>query len=161
MAERHEIIDALEGLAVHCRLPLMSVDDRSRWMADWCADLREYPIDSIRTACQRWRHGDNTKFPIIGQFLPLVRAVTAKPKVETWGEWKPLSDEAYEALSLDDKIRHHQIMAVEARKKAGAQWANGAPVAAEDMPERWHGWRAKAANHDAEAKRLMAYRKSA
>ncbi len=37
-----EIIDALESLAVHCPPKLMTVEDKSRWMADWCEDLRDF-----------------------------------------------------------------------------------------------------------------------
>ncbi|MFZ2252670.1 MAG: hypothetical protein WAW13_00680 [Minisyncoccia bacterium] len=157
MADRNEIIDALDSLAVHCRPPLMTIDDRSRWMADWCKDLASFPAESIRIACDRWRNGQDRKFPMPGQLIPLVRAVTVKgdgastaPKV-----WGPVSDAEYEAMSLRDKARHQSLLALDATNRAGPQWRNKTPIPAEDMPQEWHDLHRKAANHHAEAARLM------
>lgn len=156
MASREEITDALDGLAVHCRPPLMSVDDRSRWMADWCKDLAQFPAEAIITACDRWRNGQDRKFPMPGQLIPLVRAVTprgdnsAAPKV-----WGPVSDAEYEGMTLREKARHQSLLATEATRRAGPQWRNKAPVPAEDMPPSWHDLHAKAKGHHAEAARLL------
>lgn len=154
---RPEIAEALEGLAVHCRPPLMSVDDRSRWMADWCRDLAGFPPESVRTACDRWRNGSDRKFPMPGQLIPLVRAVTVRgpsgggaPK-----PWGPLSDYEYEALSIRDKARHHTLLATAATTRAGPMWRHGQPVEASEMPDDWHALHRTAKGHHEEAARLM------
>lgn len=165
MAEAHDIREEIESLAVHCRPPLMSVEDRSRWAADWCEDLKDFPIEAIRHACRRWRNGTIPKFPMLGQLVPLIRAAdhgSAKgSKVETW---RPLSDAEYRALPLNAKIRHQQILAHEARKTGGPMWTGGQfgkAVAADDMPPKWHDAQRRAKAHEAEAKRLREYRTQA
>lgn len=165
MADTHDIRQEIEALAVHCRPPLMSVEARSLWLADWCEDLKEFPIDAIRHACRRWRNGTNPKFPMLGQLVPLIRAAdhgAAKgPKVETW---RPLSDDEYRALPLNAKIRHHQILAHEARKTGGPMWTGGQlgkPIAIADMPAKWRDAQRRAKAHEAEAKRLREYRTQA
>lgn len=157
MADQAEILDALESLAVHCRPPLMSVEDRGRWMADWCNDLKEFPAHAIQTACQRWRTGTNPKFPMAGQFLPLVRSVNARGAVDPNAKakaWEPASDADYQAMSLSRKIEEHTLLAMQADRLAGPMWGNGAPIALEEMPPAYHDHKAKAANHRAEAARL-------
>lgn len=129
MADRTEIVDALESLAVHCRPPLMSVDDRSRWMKDWCDDLRQFPGDAIRTACGRWRQGENTKFPTPGQLLPLVRSI-AKPAHRPAADdiptvWKWPSEEELSGMTLREKRRQYLIMANEAHGRAGPMGNDG------------------------------------
>lgn len=123
MADRIEIVDALESLAVHCRAPLMSVEDRSRWMRDWCDDLKEFDGDAIRLAITRWRQSENTKFPTPGQLLPLVRMASKRnrspadsdnPRVWTWP-----SEQELEGMTLHERRRQYLIMAFEARGKAG------------------------------------------
>lgn len=156
MTDMNDIIDTLESLALHCRPPLMSVEDRSRWLRDWCDDLREFPIEATRQAAMKWRRGDVQKFPTPGQFLPMVRAFVgaggAAPQVAE--PWKPIGDEAYDRLTLTEKIRHQRILANEAYGKAGPMWRGGKPATAEEMPESWHVWRQRARNHDDEAMRL-------
>lgn len=129
-------------------------------MRDWCRDLRDYPIEAIERGCQRWREvAQKDSFPRLSELRPLIEQAVVKPKaVQIHREWRHLSDEEYEALSLRDKIDHRKILANECRKAAGPQWVNGVKghaVAAEDMPEAWHAWRAKAAAHDREAARLQ------
>lgn len=160
MADRHDIAEEIEALAVHCRPPLMSVEDRSRWTADWCEDLKDFPIEAISHACRRWRNGTNPKFPMLGQLIPLIKAADPKgakgQKVEAW---RPLSDDEYRDLPLKAKIRHHQILAHEARKTGGPMWTGGQfgkPIAAADMPPKWHDAQRRGKAHDAEAKRLRA-----
>lgn len=155
MAEATEIMDALESLALHCRPPLMSVDDRARWMRDWCEDLRSYDIAAIRAATAKWRSGESQKFPTPGQLLPLVRVLVGGPISDgPIGPWRPITDEAYDALSLAEKIRHQRILASEARSKAGPMWRNGRPAGPDEMTDRWRIWIERARNHDAEAARL-------
>ncbi|MBR7619964.1 hypothetical protein JKL49_11240 [Phenylobacterium sp. 20VBR1] len=160
MADRLDIADALESLAVHCRPPLMSVEDRSRWMVDWCSDLANFPIEAIKLACTRWRQGENTRFPTPGQLLPMVRAVLpAKgdgPKVE---RWRPISGEDYRQLPIRDKIRHLQIELSELMTDAGPMMINegefrGRRLTPDEMPAKWHDAQARAAMIDAEIKRL-------
>ena len=155
MADRNDIIEALEALAIHCRPSLMGIDERAVWLRDWCNDLAGEDIEAIRVGCQRWRGGTNHKFPMVGQLMPLIRAATVKkgdgplPQV-----WSPISDAEYNALSLNDKIRHHQIAASEAGYKAGPMWRDGRPLEISEMSAAWHHWRGVKANHLAEVKRL-------
>lgn len=163
MAEKHEVIEAIEALATHCRPPLMGVEERVRWTMDWCADLRDFPIDNVRMACQRWRQGDDRKFPMPGQLLPMVRATMRRAEVSGKPEpWRPLSDAEYHGLSVREKIRHHQIMASEASCKGGPMYRqNGAGgraehLTADQMPEKWHAARREVEFHNAEVKRLRS-----
>lgn len=165
MADKSDIIDEIERLTVHCRPPIMEADLRAGWLADWCADLAEFPIEAVRLAIRDWRHGGQSKFPTPGQLLPLVRArlpAQKGPKVEVWRE--PTEDE-YRAMTVREKIRHHHIMAHEAGVKAGPMWRNPEGAAnirrpmpghltIEEMPPTYHHWKRMQANHAAEAKRL-------
>ena len=160
MADRLDIANALESLAVHCRPPLMSVEDRSRWMVDWCSDLASFPIEAIKLACTRWRQSENTRFPTPGQLLPMVRAVLpAKgegPKVEAW---RPISDDEYRQLPIREKIRHLQIVRSELMTNAGPMIKNegsfkGRHLTPDEMPPKWHDAKARAAVIDAEINRL-------
>ena len=83
MAERDDIIEAIEGLTVHCRPPLMSSEERARWLMDWCEDLKDAPLAAIKHACSRWRQGEDRRFPTPGQLLPMVRAVAAVGRIIT------------------------------------------------------------------------------
>lgn len=161
MADHHEIREEIEALAVHCRPPLMSVEDRARWAADWCDDLKDYPIDAIRHACRKWRMGTVSKFPMLGQLLPLIRAADheAAARGRKDEAWRPLTDDEYRGLTLREKIRHHQILAHQARTKAGPMWTEGEkgrPLTRDQMPQRWHELQAQADGHDAEVRRLRA-----
>ena len=149
MAERLEIIDTLESLAVHCRLPLLTVDERSRWMEDWCADLRPFPVEAIKTACARWRTGESAKFPTPGQLLPLVRAVAPHGQTQDRGAntpWAWPSDDELASMPLRERRRQHQIMANVCRTRAGPMDAQGNHA----RPE----WIERSRNHAHEASRL-------
>lgn len=165
MANKPEIIDVIEGLTVHCRPPIMEASARASWLADWCSDLADFPIESIRLAVRDWRHSASGKFPTPGQLLPLVRS---KLPIESKGrpqDWAPLSDDEYRALPIRDKIRHQLILAHEAGCKAGPMWRNpegggkmSRPVDGrlmpEDMPPTHRHWTEVRASHMAEVKRL-------
>jgi hypothetical protein len=152
MASRIEIVEAIEALAVHCRPPLMGVDERDRWLRDWCDDLKNFTDDAIKTGCARWRQGTNPKFPLPGQLLPLVRAVqaTGNANVKQGEIWRELTDAEYDRLTMRENIRHQQILASNAYSKAGPQLK-----AAEEMPDAWHLWRKIGAEHAAEARQLQ------
>jgi hypothetical protein len=165
-----EIVDEIERLAVHCRPPLMQVEQRESWLRDWCDDLAGFEIEAIRSACREWRQSGAQKFPTPGQLLPMVRKRTAGPRADGGAlqPWRELSDGEYEALSLRDKIRHQRILAAEAYRKAGPMWRNGAGganpakpvkghVAPDQMPDTWRYWTDIARSHDAEAQRLASY----
>lgn len=160
MADRIDIVDALESLAVHCRPPIMSVEDRSRWMKDWCSDLANFPVEAIKLACTRWRQSDNTRFPTPGQLLPLVRAVVpAKAEGGKPEAWRPISDDEYRALPIREKIRHLQIVRSELTSAAGPMIKNegafkGRHLTRDDMPESWHDAHRRAETIDQEIKRL-------
>lgn len=160
MADRLDIANALESLAVHCRPPLMSVEDRSRWMVDWCSDLASFPIEAIKLACTRWRQSENTRFPTPGQLLPMVRAVLpakgSGPKVEAW---RPISDDEYRQLPIRDKIRHLKIVLSELMTNAGPMMVNegsfrGRHLTPDEMPAKWHDAKARAAVIEGEISRL-------
>lgn len=127
MADPAEVMNLLESLATHCRPPLMSVDAKSRWMADWCADLKPYPVEDIEAACRRWRQSENTKFPMPGQLLPLLRAQT-KPTAEGAPNnqaWTWPTDDELAAMTLRERRRSLLIMAHETRSKAGPMDRDG------------------------------------
>jgi hypothetical protein len=172
MANKPEIIDEIEGLAVHCRPPIMEVGQRSSWLGDWCNDLAEFEIEAIRGACREWRQSGAIKFPTPGQLLPMVRKrASADRAADHNGPWRPLSDAEYGALGLREKIRHQQILAAEARRKAGPMWRNppgGASiqrpkpghVEPHEMSPAYRKWSEIASGHEAEAKRLRGYLRS-
>lgn len=166
MAARDEIIDCIEALAVHCRPPLMSIEQRALWLRDWCSDLAEFPTDAIATACRKWRHSGSNKFPTPGQLLPLVRDSLPSshgPRVEPWRE---LTEDEYRALSVREKIRHRLILAHEARTKAGPMFRTqrammgrptGEHLTPEQMPDTWRRWTQIAEGHEAEVARLREH----
>lgn len=148
MADRLEIIDALESLAVHCRLPLMDVDARSRWMQTWCEDLRDFPVEAIKTACRNWRQGEITKFPTPGQLLPMVRSALPRAKLEGSNNapWAWPSDAELDAMPISEQRRNHLIMASQCRSRVGPMNADRE----HPRPE----WLVRAAHHDSEVGRL-------
>lgn len=166
MASRPEILSAIEALEVHCRAPLMSVDQRSMWLNDWCKDLADFPGNCIEQACRQWRHSGQTRFPTPGQLIPLVRAALPVDRSSADNAvWRPLSDEEYRGLTIREKIRHQMILSHEARRKAGPMFRNtssggamsrasGQHIVPEDMPPIWRKWNSVASDHEAEAARL-------
>jgi len=165
MADKSDIIDEIERLTVHCRPPIMEADLRAGWLADWCADLTEFPIEAIRLAIREWRHSGSNKFPTPGQLIPMVRGKLPPEKREREGDWRELSDDEYRALSVREKIRHQLILAHRAGAKAGPMWRNPENTAnirrpmpghipLEEMPGAYHHWKHVEAQHLAEAKRL-------
>lgn len=150
MADRTEIVDALESLAVHCRAPLMSVDDKARWMRDWCEDLRQFPIEHIRAATTHWRQGDSVKFPTPGQLIPLIKAQAKERRQEDSAAelWRWPSEEQLADMSLSEKRRQHLIMAHECSSKAGPMNAGGE----HPRPE----WIMRAREHRREAQDIAA-----
>jgi hypothetical protein len=169
MAERTEISAELNALSVHCRPPIMEVEQRALWLRDWCSDLAEFPIEAVRIACRKWRLSGATKFPTPGQLMPLVRENLPTEKGEAAREWSPADDAEYRAMSVREKIREHQILAQQAYRKAGPMFRNGSASGApmskasgthltpEEMPASHAHWVAQAQNHLADAQRLRQY----
>lgn len=153
---RIEIVKELRALEQFCTFKAVrSGEESERFLKDYLADIQEFPLEAIQKACQKWRTSGQTKFPVPGQLIPLIRGfVSAAPATEQVDAWKPLSDLAFDALGLRDKIRHHRILANEARRKAGPMWVNGKPATPEEMPPHWHEWMSRAENHQAEGQRL-------
>lgn len=165
MADKPDIIDAIESLTAHCRPPLMDTDQRARWLRDWCADLATYPLNAIQSACRNWRRGGSLKFPTPGQLLPLVRdalPVEKSPAVQIWREATP---DEFRAMSVRDKIRELTILAHQARTKAGPMFRNTTPAGSlakvsgkhiepHEMPDTYRRWTAIAEEHEAEIGRL-------
>lgn len=164
---RIEIVKELRALEQFCTFKAIRTGEESeRFLKDYLADVQEHPLEAIQKACAEWRKSGATRFPTPGQLIPLIRKhVAVERSAGRPAPWRPLSDEAYERLTLAEKVRHHRIAASEARRKAGPMWKNppggadlrrAAPghVAPEAMSERWRLWSARADNHDAEARRL-------
>jgi hypothetical protein len=165
MAEKTEIADAIEALAVHCRPPLMSVDQRLLWLRDWCTDLAQFPLDAITTACCKWRHSGSAKFPTPGQMLPLVRDSLPVEKAVAVRPWSPAGQSEFAAMSVREKIRELTILAHQARTKAGPMFRNTTPrgvtakvsgkhLGPEDMSVAYRGHTAEAERIEAEIGRL-------
>lgn len=161
-----DIIDEIEALAGHYIRPVRSSSEHQRWLADYVADLKKFPVHAISTACQMWRsNAANSRCPTPGQLAALCQASYRDPRAmaERATVWAELSDADYERLSLREKIRYQEIAAYEARKKIPAMWWNGRPVTADELPaeraERWRTWSAQARRHYDEAGRLAKFLK--
>lgn len=160
-SERIEIIKELRALEQFCTFKsVRSGEEQERFLKDYLADIQEYPLEAIQRACAAWRKSGATKFPTSGQLIPLIRQHVSEDRGPRLQPWRELSDDEYAALPLRDKIRHHEILAHDAARKAGPQWLNGKPATPEEMPPTWHRWLEIARNHRAEAKRLKAYLRS-
>lgn len=159
MATDIEIRGELEALGTHCRAPLMETNQRALWLRDWCADLAEYPIEAIRTACRRYRNSEATKFPTPGQLIPMVKSA-AKPELRAGVKalpWEPATQEAYEALSLTEKIFENRALAKIAYRKAGPMWKHGRPATPEELGPVWRAYNDQAVAYEAEAARLSKF----
>ena len=156
MASFDEISEAINDLARHCRLPIMSEDQRAGWLRDWCTDLKAYPAEAVRHGCQQWRRtATKEAFPKFSELRPLIEAVVTRSQVgEKIEAWRRLSEGDYRALTLREKVRYLTVLAIDLRKEAGPQWGGGGPKLAEEMPPVWHSLRAEADEADSEAKRL-------
>lgn len=164
MAEKHEVIEAIESLATHCRPPLMGVEERVAWVKDWCSDLQDFPIENVRLACQRWRQGEDRRFPLPGQLIPLIRATLRQGGDSGRPEpWRPLTDQEYWDLPVREKIRHHQIMVAQAGFRGGPMFSQtgskmkSGHLTREEMPPVWHDAQDEIALHNAEIKRLRGF----
>lgn len=157
MATRNEIVEALERLETHCRAPLMSIEARTGWMRDWCDDLKDCDVADVNAACQKWRNGDERKFPLPGQLKAVIRSLRPQrtDSDNQGGAWRELTDAEYQALTIREKIRYHQICVQQCLRKAGPMWSAGRHREMADMPQSFHDWRAKASNHGEEARRLQ------
>ena len=126
MSHRAEIADALEGLAVHCKPPLMEVSAKVRWIETWCEDLVEFPIEAILAACKLWRQGDSTKFPTPGQLLPIVRRLASQGnRSERETAWTWLDHDQLDRMTLRERRRQYLIMGFETRSKVGPMGEDG------------------------------------
>jgi hypothetical protein len=158
------IIPELEALELHFRHPIQG-EARSKWLVDWARDLSAYSLEDIQRGCKRWRM-NGQRFPKPGELIAAIQQETRLDGQVRVHEWRKLSDPEYEALDLVGKIRHHMILAHEARGKAGPMFRNqagggnsifkaaGEHLTREEMPEEWHRLQAVARGHDAEVKRL-------
>lgn len=153
-----DIISELEGLSVHYLRPVRTEAEQARFLVDYVDDLRVYPLDAIKAACARWRRSDATKFPTVGQLLPIVRGCSAQAKASEPKPWAPITDIEYAALSLRDKIRHHECAAYDAQTKVPPMWWQGRAVSLEEMPaeraEAHRFWSGRVHAHFAEAASL-------
>lgn len=75
-------------------------------------------------------------------------------------KWMPhpertdLTDAEYAYLTLPEKMRHHQMCAMEAEMRAGPMWRRGHPVSRADLSAKWHENHEIAQHHHAEAGRI-------
>jgi hypothetical protein len=91
----------------------MSVEQRTALDAGLVQRPRRIPAEAIGNACRKWRHSGQTKFPTAGLSCPMVREGPARPSERAAGveRWRELSEAEYQALTVREKIRHHQILA--------------------------------------------------
>lgn len=150
------IIPEIEALEVHFRQPITG-SARDKWLVEWARDLAEFSLEDIRRGCARWRK-DGQKFPRVGELIGAIQAsqsVAQGGRVEVWRE---PSEAEYNALSVRDKIRHHQIMEHQFRIKAGPMYRNtgadnglryakGEHLTRQQMPPEWHKHTATADFH--------------
>lgn len=155
-SDRIEIIKELRALEQFCTFKsVRSGEEQERFMKDYLADIQEFPLEAIRKACAEWRKSGITKFPSSGQLLPLIRKHVVEERAPDNGPWQPISEEAYEAMTLREKIRHRLILAQEARRTASTKthgWNRDITTA----PPAYRHWIGIAEGHDAEAKHLRS-----
>ena len=163
MATQSEVVDAIEGLALHARPPIMDEDARTRWLMDWCQDLGGYPVGAIQQAVGEWRRSGSGKFPTPGQIIPLVakyappsKSSYKPPPVRFW-EWP--SDDEYFSMSISEKIKAHTIMAHDLRSKAGPMFRQrenepSVHLSLDEMPPKWHTLQREAKFHDGKVSEL-------
>ncbi len=166
MSDRIEIIKELRALESFCAFPRqMSGEERERFMKDYLADIQEFPLAAIRSACAEWRRSGNAKFPISGQLIPVIRRfVGADERRSKAQPWSPAAREEFRDMSVRDKIRELTILAHEARTKAGPMFRNTTPkgsakvsgvhLSADQMPDTYRRWTAEAERLEAEIGRL-------
>lgn len=154
---KQDIINELEALGAHYIRSVRSPEVQARWVKDYLTDLGDIDLEALRKACAAWRQSEAQRFPTPGQLRTAALAHQPRQGQASARAWEPISDLAYDALSLRDKIRHQTILGNEAKMKAGPMWVNGSPAPAEQLPDRWHIWTRQAENHYAEAKRLRNF----
>lgn len=165
-SDRIEIIRELRALEKFCAFPPnMNGEDRERFLKDYLADIQEFPLSAIQKACQKWRTSGQAKFPTPGQLIPLIRGCMAAEPRESVEVWRPLSDDEYRALTVREKIRHHQILSHEAYTKAGPMFRNtsqgprmsGVHLTPDEMDANYRKWTDLGKHHAQEAHRLRQY----
>lgn len=156
-SDRIEIVKELRALEQFCTFKAVRTgEEQERYMLDYLADIQEYPLEAIRKACAEWRKSGVTKFPSSGQLIPMIRKHVTEERAQPVREWRPISDEEYERLSVRDKIRHRLILAKEARVEASAKthgWDRNILTA----PPAYRHWMDVAAGHEREAMRLRQF----
>lgn len=156
-SHRIEVASEIKALEKFCAFPASLVgEERERFMRDYLADIEQFPIEAIRLACAEWRRSGVTKFPTSGQLIPLIRKHLAEEKLAPLREWRPISEEEYEAMSLREKIRHRLILAHEARVTASTH-THGWDRNINTAPPAYRHWIDVAAGHDKEAMRLGTF----
>lgn len=163
MSDRIEIIKELRALEKFCAFPASLIgEDRERFLKDYLADIQEFPLDAIRSACAEWRKSGSTKFPTSGLLIPLIRRFVGAPKSERSQPWAPASPGEFRDMPVRDKLRELQILAHAARSKAGPMFRNtsrgskigGKHLTPEEMPDTFRRWNAEAERLEGEIKRL-------
>lgn len=163
MATKDEIVEAIEGLAIHCRTPIFDENERVRWLMDWCSDLGPFPAKAINQAAGEWRRSGQAKFPTPGQLIPLVAKYAPpskssyKPTPVRFWEWP--SDDEYFSMSISEKIKAHTIMAHDLRSKAGPMFRQrenepSVHLSLDEMPPKWHTLQREAKFHDGKVSEL-------
>lgn len=163
MSDRIEIIKELRALEKFCAFPAsLTGEDRERYLKDYLADIQEFPVDAIRSACAEWRKSGSTKFPTSGLLIPIIRRFIGAPKSERAQPWYPAGRDEFHGMTVREKIRELSILAHEARSKAGPMFRNttqgkriaGVHLAAEEMPDTHRRWTAEAERLEGEIGRL-------
>lgn len=158
---RIEIVKELRALEQFCTFKAVRTgDEQERYMLDYLADIQMFPLEAIRKACAEWRTSGSTKFPTSGQLIPLIRKHTPQETAPKNHEWRPISEEEYEAMSLSEKIRHRLILAREARVTASTKthgWDRNITTA----PPAYKHWQDVAEGHEREAQKLRGFMRNA
>lgn len=155
MASAQQISVEVKALeAVYPFRVARSAEQYDAWLKAYVEDLQPYAIEAIKAACQQWRRGPATKFPLLGELLAAVKQNVPNhaAKAEAWAE---PTDGEYAEMSLREKMRTQQILGAEKQTTAFRHalklgWdRNMATFPAECRPML-----AMAENHFAEVKRL-------
>ena len=156
MSKRIEIVKELRALEQHYSFKAVrDPADHERFLKDFLADIEDFPLESIKAACAEWRRSEAKRMPTSGQLIPLIRKHLPVEKRDGQNQpWRELSDAEYAALSVRGKIRHQEILAMEAGKRAGPMRLD---VPEPVNPEAWMLWKPRQQQHAEEARRLRAY----
>jgi len=72
----------LGRLKLHYPMQAMTTDQERLFWADYLADLKDWPIQTVEQACSRWRQSAERFFPTPGQIAEICRKIVTDLSAE-------------------------------------------------------------------------------